>query len=132
MSNNFDEFQKLGKEQLEAATTASASLAKGMQSIAAETIDYSKKSLETNSAHLEKMLGAKSLDDAIQAQSEYAKSAYEGFVAQATKISELYTNLAKVAFKPFETIIAKVQAASPAGVQAPVVAMKIQAASVNK
>ncbi|MGO9007620.1 MAG: phasin family protein [Beijerinckiaceae bacterium] len=111
MTNNFDEFQKYGKEQLEAASTVAASLAKGLQTIAAETTDYSKKSLENSSAFIEKLLGAKSLDNAIQIQSEYAKSAYEGFVAQATKIGELYTNLAKEAFKPVESAIAKVQSA---------------------
>jgi hypothetical protein len=111
MTNNFEEFQKYGKEQLEAATTVAASLAKGLQTIAAETTDYSKKSLESSSAFVEKLLGAKSLDNAIQIQSEYAKSTYEGFVAQATKIGELYTNLAKEAFKPMESAIAKVQAA---------------------
>jgi phasin family protein len=110
MTNNFEEFQKYGKEQLEAATTVAASLAKGLQTIAAETTDYSKKSLESSSAFVEKILGAKSLDNAIQIHSEYAKSAYEGFVAQATKMGELYTNLAKEAFKPVETAFAKVQA----------------------
>lgn len=110
MSSNFDEIQKFGKEQLEAASSVAASLAKGFQTIAAETTDYSKKSIESNSAYVEKLLGAKSLDNAIQIQSEYAKSAYEGFVAQATKIGELYTILAKEAFKPVETAFAKVQA----------------------
>lgn len=110
MTNNFEEFQKYGKEQLEAATSVAASLAKGLQTIAAETTDYSKKSLENSSAYVERLLGAKSLDNAIQIQSEYAKTAYEGFVAQATKIGELYTNLAKEAFKPVESAFAKVQA----------------------
>jgi len=109
MANNFDDFQKFGKEQLEAASTVAASLAKGLQTIAAEATDYSKKSLETNSAYLEKLVGAKSLDNAIQIQSEYAKSAYEGFVAQTTKMGELYASLAKEAFKPVESVIAKVQ-----------------------
>ncbi len=114
MSSNIDEFQKFGKEQLEAVSSVAASLAKGFQTIAAETTDFSKKSIETNSAYVEKMLSAKSLDDAIRIQSEYAKSTYEGFVAQATKVGELYANLAKEAFKPVETVFAKAQAvASP-------------------
>ncbi len=100
MTSNFDEIQKFGKEQLEAASSVAASLAKGFQTIAAETTDYSKKSIESNSAYVEKLLGAKSLDNAIQIQSEYAKVAYEGFVAQTTKIGELYASLAKEAFKP--------------------------------
>ncbi|QAY96874.1 Phasin [Methylovirgula ligni] len=109
MAANFEDFQKFGKEQLEAASAVASSLAKGLQTIASETTDYSKRSLETGSAYLEKLVGAKSLDTAIQIQSEYAKVAYEGFVAQSTKIGELYASLAKEAFKPVETVIAKVQ-----------------------
>ena len=40
-------------------------------------------------------------------QSDYAKSAYETFVAEATKLSELYADLAKEAYKPFETQFGK-------------------------
>jgi hypothetical protein len=133
MTNNFDrfdEFQKFGKGQVEAASTAAISLAKAFQTIAAETTDYSKKSLEANSAYVEKLLGAKSLDDAVQTQSEYAKSAYEGFVTQATRIGELYTNLAKEAFKPVESMIANVQAAAvPTKAQPAAVRTKVYAAA---
>ena len=57
---------------------------------------------------MEKLFGAKSLDKAIEIQTDYAKTAYEGFVAQATKIGELYSDLAKEAYKPFEAFAAKV------------------------
>ncbi len=114
MTNNFEEFQKFGKDQLDATTSAAASLAKGFQTIAAETTDYSKRTIEDNSAFFEKLIGAKSLDNAIQIQSEYAKSAYEGFVAQATKMGELYSSLAKEAFRPWESAISKVQSATTA------------------
>jgi|GEM_PF-1774041 len=73
------------------------------------------KFVDTNAAYVEKLLSAKSLDDAVQIQSEYFKSAYEGFVAQATKIGELYTNLAKEALKPVESVFAKVQGAAARG-----------------
>ena len=49
----------------------------------------------------------KSLEKAIEIQTDYAKQAYEGFVAEATKMSELYADIAKEAYKPFETIVAK-------------------------
>ena len=41
----------------------------------------------------------KKIDEAIQLQSDFAKSAYEDFVTQATKIGEIYSSLAKEAFK---------------------------------
>lgn len=109
MAYQIDDFQKIGKEQLEAATTVTSSLAKSWQTLAAEATEYSKKSLENSSAFIEKLLGAKSFEFAIQIQSEYAKNSYAGFVAQATKFGELYSNLAKEAFKPIELAISKVQ-----------------------
>jgi len=56
---------------------------------------------------LEKLFGAKTFEKAIEIQTDYAKSAYEGFVAQATKIGELYADLAKETYKPFEAYVAK-------------------------
>ena len=48
------------------------------------------------------LLGARSVEAAIQIQTEYAKQAYEGFVAQATKVSELYAKVASDALKPVD------------------------------
>ena len=111
MAIDFEAFTKIGKEQMEATTAALSEVTKGLQAIATEATDYSKKSLETGSAYVEKLLGVKKFDEAITLQSEFAKQAYEGFVAQATKFGELYTNVAKEAFKPVEGAIAKAQAA---------------------
>jgi hypothetical protein len=107
MTDKFDDIQTYGKEQFEAAAATTNSIAKTLQEIANETADYSKKSFERSSAFLEKLLGAKSYDGAIELHSEYWKSSYAGFVAQATKLGELYANLAKEAFKPFEGACAK-------------------------
>jgi hypothetical protein len=43
----------------------------------------------------------------MEVQSAYLKSSYEDFVAEATKIGELYADLAKQAYKPFEGVLAK-------------------------
>jgi hypothetical protein len=65
--------------------------------------DYSKKSFEESTKALEKMFGAKTVEQAIQIQTEFAKTAYEGYVAQVTRIGDLYTGLAKETFKSFES-----------------------------
>ncbi|PNG25219.1 phasin family protein [Methylocella silvestris] len=111
MANTIEDFQKFGKAQFETATASSQGVVKALQAIAQETSDFSKKSLENGSAFLEKLLGVKSFESAIQLQSEFAKSAYADFVAESTKLGELYSALAKEAFKPVELAVAKVQAA---------------------
>ena len=100
MSVNFPDIKAFGTAPFEAFTAATASSTKGLQAIAAETTDYSKKSFEKSRVLFEKLIGVKKIDEAIQLQSDFAKSAYEDFMAQATKIGEMYSSLAKEAFKP--------------------------------
>jgi len=45
----------------------------------------------------------KKIDEAIALQTDYAKSSYEDFVAEASKIGEIYTSIAKEAFKPLQS-----------------------------
>ncbi|MBL8588914.1 MAG: phasin family protein [Methylobacteriaceae bacterium] len=110
MFTTMEDFQKLGKDQMDAATKFASTYSKNMQQFALETSDYAKASMEQGAAALEKLMGAKSLDKAIEIQTDYAKQAYEAFVARATKVGELYTAMAKDAYKPFETAVAKATA----------------------
>ena len=109
MTATFEDFQKFSKDQVEAFTAASSTLTKGLQDIAAETSDYSKKAFAAGTATYEKLLGARSVESAVQIQTEFAKQAYEGFVAQATRVSELYTRVASDALKPVATAYANIQ-----------------------
>jgi hypothetical protein len=111
MLKNFDELQKLGKDNMDVTMKAFGATSKGVQAIAAEWADYSKKSFEEASAATEKLLGAKSLEKAIEIQTDYAKTAYEGFVAGATRIGELCADLTKESYKPFEGYLGKVNGA---------------------
>ncbi|MGH6841301.1 MAG: phasin family protein [Methylocella sp.] len=106
MAYDFEDVQNYGKEQFGAAAAATTCFAKTLQTIATEATDYSKKALEQNTSFVEKLLGAKSYDTVIQIQSEYWKASYASFIAQATKMGELYSNLAREAFKPVGTALA--------------------------
>jgi len=111
MLKNFDDLQKLGKDNVDVALKQLGVVSKGFQAIAAEVADYSKKSFESSSAAAEKLLGSKSLEKVIEVQSDFVKTAYEGFVAEATRLGELYADLAKETYKPLEGYIAKVSPA---------------------
>ena len=103
----FDQIQKLGKDNADAALKSFGAVSKNAQAIAVESADFAKKSFEQGTAAIEKLVGAKTLDKAFQIQTDYVRSAYEGMVAQTTKIGELYASLAKDVFKPYETLVAK-------------------------
>jgi hypothetical protein len=106
MIQQFESFQKFGKDNMDATLKTFGVVSQGAQAIAVEATDFAKKSFEQSTATLEKLVGAKTLDKAIEIQTDYVKSVYEGFVAQSTKIGQLYANLAKDAFKPFEGLVA--------------------------
>jgi hypothetical protein len=110
MADLFDDFQKFGKEHLEAMTKSSSLLTKSWQTIAAESSDFSKKSLDNGAVYLEQLLGAKTIENSLQIQSEYAKTFFTGLLEYLKKTGEVYSNLFKQAFKPIESAVTKVQA----------------------
>ena len=79
----------------------------GFQAIATAYAGYTKKSLADTKSFVEQLSGARSLDKVIEIQTEFAKTAYETFVAEAQKIGALYGDLAKQSCKPFSGIVAK-------------------------
>ena len=79
-----------------------AALSKGFQAISLEMADYSRHAVESASVATENMLAANSLDKAIETQTDYMKTAYEGFIAEATRIGDLCADMARDACLPFE------------------------------
>ncbi len=94
----FEDFQGFGRKQFDTAAAAVLSTSKRLQAIATEATDYSKKTFDKNAAHAQKLLQVKKPDEFLELQSNFAKAACEDFVAQATKISQLYSELGKEAF----------------------------------
>nr|WP_319382432.1 phasin family protein [uncultured Roseibium sp.] len=107
MMNNFDDLQKLSKDNMDMAMESFGSMSKGFQAIAAEVADYQKKSFEEGTAAVEKLVASKSLDKAFEAQADYVKTSYEGFVGEMTKLGEMVTDMSKDAYKPYEGVLGK-------------------------
>jgi len=107
MATGFDDVQKIMKDNLDNAMKSADVFTKGFQAIASEASDFSKKSVEESGKYFEKLMGAKSIDVAIEVQTEFAKKAYEDAVGQMTKMGELYTDLAKEMAKPYEALYSK-------------------------
>jgi hypothetical protein len=83
------------------------SLQTGVQAIAAAYGDYARKSFEDTKSFVETLSGVKSIEKAVEAQTDYVKSAYETFVSESQKIAGLYGDLAKQSFKPLENVAAR-------------------------
>ncbi len=107
MLKGFEEFQKVGKDGFDATVRSFGEMNKGFQAIAAEVTDYSKKAFEDSTRAFEQLMGAKSIEQAVEIQSTYAKKAYDAYVAEMSKLGEMYAGLAKDAYKPVEAALGK-------------------------
>jgi hypothetical protein len=105
MIKGMDDLQKLGQENVDRAMKAFGDWNKGWQAIAVEMSDYSKRSFEQGAATFEKLLAAKTLEQAVEIQSNYAKRAYDDYMQQVTRLGAIYADLAKEAYRPMERML---------------------------
>jgi hypothetical protein len=103
-----EEFQRVSKDGFDASVRSLGEWNKGFQAIAATIADYSKKSFEDGTRAWEQLIGVKSVEHAWEIQSQYAKKAFDAYVAHASKLSEMYADLARNAYRPVEQATAKV------------------------
>jgi hypothetical protein len=102
-----EQFQKMGKDNYDAVLRSYGELNKGFQAIGARVTDYSKRAFEDATRAFEQLVGAKSFEHAIEIQSQYVKNAYDNWVAEASKLSEMYAAVARNAYKPVENAVPK-------------------------
>ena len=102
-----EQFQNVGKEGFETFVRSFGEANKGFQAIAAEVTDYSKTAFEDASRAFQQLASAKSAEQAFEIQSKYAKKAYDTYFAQASKLGEMWVDLARATYKPVERAVAK-------------------------
>ena len=89
------------------AGAAPAAAPVSLQTIANAYGDYTRRSLEETRSFVEKLKGAKSIDKAVEVQTEFAHHAFEIFVAESRKIYGLHKELARQTLKPLEGLVNK-------------------------
>jgi hypothetical protein len=75
-----------------------------IQTIANEYRDYTRKSFEESRFFVEKLMGVRSFDKAVEVQTEFARRAYANFVAESQRMCELYNAFVRQTFRPWEEI----------------------------
>ncbi len=100
MTKGIETAAAFGQENVEAVVASSKIAAKAAESMSAEIADYSKKAYQEGLAAAKEMTACKSVSELFEKQSAYGKSSIEGFVAEATKLNEMYAAAAKDIFEP--------------------------------
>lgn len=115
---SYDTVLSYGKDTVEAYMKSATVAGKGIETINSEIYAYSKDAIEDSIAAGKAILGSKSVHEAFALQTDFAKSAFESYVGQLTKFSELFTSTTKDTFAPLQgrvqAWVEVVQSARPA------------------
>ena len=95
MIRNFEDMQKLGQTNVDSAMKVFGEWNKNWQAIAAEMSDYTKRSFEESTSTFEKLMSSKSVEQAVEIQTSYAKRAYDEYMQQMSKIGGMYARWPK-------------------------------------
>ena len=100
MFGGYEELADLGRENFAAVWRANAAFSEGMEAIGKEVMGYARNSLENAAEAATALLAARTFEDLVQLNSDFAKASFERMVARSTKLSEMGVKVANEALTP--------------------------------
>jgi phasin family protein len=98
----YDQFLGFQKDTVEAYVKAANVAGKGAETLHNEIYSYSKASIEGTIANAKALMSTKSAHEAFELQTGFAKSAFEAYVAEMTKLGEMFASTSKQSFEPIQ------------------------------
>ncbi|HKW53974.1 MAG TPA: phasin family protein [Stellaceae bacterium] len=95
-----EELADLGREIFAAVLRANAAFTEGIEAIGKEMMGYARSSLENAAEAATALLAAKTFEDLVQVNSDFAKASFERMVERSTKLSEMGVKVANEALAP--------------------------------
>lgn len=99
-AQGLDDFADFNKGNLDAAVKAGTVAAKGFETIGKEVMAYHQQAFEAGMDRATALLGCKTLQDFVEVQTDIARSHFDAFVAQGTRISEISVKATNEAAEP--------------------------------
>ena len=96
----FEQFNTLGKDNIEAVVAFSTTYAKGIEAINAELMAFAKKSIEDGVTATKALMGAKTVKELVDMQSDFAKTTFDELMSKSSKLGEMYAKVAQEALEP--------------------------------
>lgn len=104
------EMNAQGKQNLEAMVASAAAAQKGVETLSAQSVAFTKKSWEDGVAAAKSMTQARSIQELLELQTTWAKSATEAYLAEVTRATDVLTASVKDSFQPInERVTASVE-----------------------
>lgn len=103
---SLDEMTDMARGNVEALLAAARAATTGMETIATHVAEVSRKSFEEATAVAKAMTGAKTPNELMQLQSDFAKTQFDSAVAEMSKLTEMLVKLGGEVFEPVQNRIA--------------------------
>ncbi|MBC7769064.1 MAG: TIGR01841 family phasin [Phycisphaerales bacterium] len=94
------EASSFGKQNMEAWMASAQAAQKGFETLSARTVAFQKAAMENHVAAAKSLMTSKSVQEFVEKQNDYAKGAFEAYVAELTTVSDLVAGVAKDAIAP--------------------------------
>jgi phasin family protein len=101
-AKGYDQFLGFSKETVEAYLKAANAAGKGVETFQNEFYLFSKQSTEDALAATRAVLNSKSVNEALEIQSGFAKSAFDTYVGQINRLNEIVLSTTKETFEPIQ------------------------------
>jgi phasin family protein len=105
-----NEMNTHSKKNLEAVVASATASAKGAEALGAQAMAFSKAVFDTQVAAAKSLAGAKSVQEVVELQTTFAKTALETYMAEFSKMSDTVSASVKESMKPLnERVTATVE-----------------------
>ena len=115
MAKSFEDMAAFNQASLDAFMKSANIAMKSAEEISAESMAFSKKSMEEGVAATKDFAASKSVMELMEKQSDFAKTFFDGMMKQATKMNEMAMAASKDAMEPLAArVSAAAELATPA------------------
>ena len=104
----FADYNSHSKRNLEAVVASMTAATKGAESLGAQVTAYAKKAAEDQIAAAKTLSGAKSLQEAVELQTTYAKSFLDAYLAEMNRWSDTVSGSVKESLRPINERVSAV------------------------
>jgi phasin family protein len=104
----FADINSHSKRNLEAVVASVTAATKGAESLGAQVTAFSKKAAEDHMAATKTLTSAKSLQEAVELQTTYAKTFLDAYLAEMNKWSDIVSGSVKESLRPINERVSAV------------------------
>lgn len=98
--SGFDKFSAFSKENVDAVIQSANAATKGLEAINAEALAFSKQTVEDGVEAAKAVMTAKSVQEIIELNRDFTKTAFDAYVGQLTKMGDMFASAAREAAEP--------------------------------